>query len=210
MPIQVLTLAQLRKVTNTSAEQLRSDRFRDQGVAAFGASDWVLPGRPLAIDAVAIAVRDELAKVLPRKTASVITRGWFDKWIEGVARVEHNNEQIVFVVAQLTSGDEWRCALGPAPKLVEHIAQLPRWKVCVAVDIGDIMRTIRERATKARIDLSGSFFLPIDDLRAQQLIGEFREARERAGFKPKKPLAVQITSAMRDKIAALAAPAARH
>jgi hypothetical protein len=202
MPIQVLTPSQLREVTKTSPEQVRSDRFRNLAVAAFGAADWVLPRRPLAVDAVAVALRDDLAKVLPRKTASVIVRGFFDLWIEAVARAEHGGESIIFLVAQLVSGpDEWRCAIGPAAKLSEHIAQLPPWKVCVTADVGEIMRGIRERASNKGIDLSGgSFFLPLDHPLTQEWISEFRAARQKAGFEPKP---VRISAEMRKQIEVL-------
>ena len=67
MPILTLTNRQLLALTNTTANQYRQDKFREQAVAALGAAEPVLEDRPLLVDAMAMIIRDDLARHRTRR-----------------------------------------------------------------------------------------------------------------------------------------------
>ena len=96
----ILTLpsqSALFAVTGTNPATHRSDLFREQAAAAFGAAEPVLKERPLAVDAVAMKLRDELnERGLSRKLSATIVRGYFDHWIEAVAHADYDGQDVVF------------------------------------------------------------------------------------------------------------------
>jgi len=156
----------LLKITGTNPATWRSDLHRGLGVAAFGAAEPVLRNRPLALDALAVRLRDELAERLPRKHAGAIVRGFFDHWGEGVAYAEHEGQDTVFVTAELdhrAHGDSnWRCAIGPFDTLQAFINDLPKpVRRVLYVHVLEVLADIRRCAAEAGIDLSGGhFFVP--------------------------------------------------
>ncbi len=163
MPILTLTNRQLLALTNTTANQYRQDKFREQAVAAFGAAEPILEDRPLLVDAMAMIIRDDLARSIPRRAAATTVRAFWDKWIEAIARVEHRGEEVVFAVAEQSEG-VWWC--GTLRRLV--IANAPQ-----------LYSELQNRADKLRFDLSaGDLFLAPDDPLFISWVTEFREQRE--------------------------------
>ena len=151
-------------LSGTKDATYRSDVFRGQSVAAFGAPEPVLESGPLALDAVAIAIRDDLARAIPRDVAAAIVRGYFDYWFDAVSNAEHHNQAVVFVAAELLgSGNNWRAGYGPTAKLPEYVASLANPRRLVVVYVNDILDQIRKRAAKAGLDLSGRSFAPPPD-----------------------------------------------
>jgi hypothetical protein len=169
MPILVLpTQRDLFTVTGVNAATYRSDIFRGLGAAAFGTAEPLLENRPLGLDAVALKIRDKLNELgLKRKLAAVITRGFFDRWVEGVSFAEHAGQSIVFVVVELDPkkfGDRpWVCAVGPTAKLDDYIRTLPSPRRRILfVDLREMLDDIRKRGVKAGLDMSAHFFVPPD------------------------------------------------
>ena len=178
MPILTARPNELLVMTGTNAATLRSDRLRKVSVAAFGAEFPVLEERYLLIDGVAMLIRDDLSRSgMLRRAAAMVVRGFFDKWIEAVARIEHRGEDVLFVVAEQAEGIWW-CGTGLAAQLPDFIRnQPPRRLFCV--NIAAILLAMRSRAEKAGYDLTGgSFFLPPDHELYLQWVKEFRERRE--------------------------------
>jgi hypothetical protein len=139
-----------------------SDIHRGQGAAAYGTAEPIR--QVLALDAVALNIRDGLHELgLKRKLAANITRGYFDKWADGIAHVVHDRQPIAFGASQLDD-DVWMCAVGPAQKLDEYIASLPRpRRRSFFVDLHDIVADIRQRSMAAGVDLRARpFFFPSD------------------------------------------------
>ena len=151
-------------LSGTKDATYRSDVFRGQSVAAFGAAEPVLELGPLALDAVAIAIRDDLARAIPRNVAAAIVRGYFDFWFDAVSHAEHHKQAVIFVAAELHgSGNNWRAGYGPTAKLSEFVASLTLPRRVVVVYVNDILDQIAQRAAKAGFDLSGYFFAPPPD-----------------------------------------------
>jgi hypothetical protein len=178
MAILTLTHRDLLALTNTSPTQYRQDRFRNQSVAAFGAAEPVLKDRPLLVDAMAMMIRDDLARSIPRRAAATTVRAFWDKWIEAVARVEHRREPVLFAVAEQSEG-VWWCATGPAEQLPAFVAnQLPLRRL-VVVNVAELMLELQNRADKLGFDLSpGDLFLAPDHPHFIRWVTEFREQRE--------------------------------
>jgi hypothetical protein len=154
-------------VTGTRAATWRSDVFRGQSVAAFGEAEPILKSHPYGLDAAAIEIRNDLAKAIPRAHAAAITRGYFDFWADAVSHAEHDGQALVFVVAErdpLISSDDWRAAYGPAEKVDEYIASLPKpLRRVVVVGINGALKAIRERADTLGIKLPNvPFFVSPD------------------------------------------------
>ena len=179
MPILTLTNRQLLALTNTTANQYRQDKFREQAVAAFGAAEPVLEDRPLVLDAMAMIIRDDLARSIPRRAAARTVRAFWDKWIEAVARVEHRGESVVFAVAEQSEGGVWWCGIGPAQQLPAFVANRPPLRRLVFANIPQLYSELQNRATKLGFDLSaGKLFLPPDHPLFISWVSEFREQRE--------------------------------
>jgi hypothetical protein len=152
-------------VTGTNPTTYRSDVHRAQGAAAFGVAEPIFKDRPLALDAVAICLRDELnERGLSREVAAAVVRGFFDRWAEGISHADHDDQDVIFGVVELDPQkfpDTWRCAVGPAEKLDEYLKGLPRpQRRALFVHLRETLAGIRGRATKAKLDLSGRFFVP--------------------------------------------------
>jgi hypothetical protein len=195
LPILQARQNELLVMTGTNASSLRSDRLRKVSAAAFGAERPVLVDRCLLIDGVALLICDDLRRSgMARRAAAMVVRGFFDKWIEAVARIEHRDEAVLFAVAEQSPG-VWWCAAGLADQLPGFIRSNPPRRLFV-VNIAMIMLDMKKRAAKAGFDLSGgSFFLPPDHELYLQWTDEFRERREAAQaqfdplhMKPPRPL----------------------
>ncbi|WP_454619349.1 hypothetical protein [Bradyrhizobium cenepequi] len=152
-------------VTGINPATYRSDVFRDQSVAAFGASEPVARDRPLVLDAVAIRLRDELQELgLSRKLAASIVRGFFDRWAEGVAYADHENQDVIFAVIEFDPRKfrdvPWVCTVGPAEKFEDYLKTLPRpRRRIVFVHLRETLADLRERAAKAKVELPEHFFV---------------------------------------------------
>jgi hypothetical protein len=178
MPILTLTNRQLLALTNTSSNQNRQDKFREQAVAAFGAAEPVLEDRPLVLDAMAMIIRDDLARSISRRAAATTVRAFWDKWIEAIARVEHRCEEVVFAVAEQCEG-VWWCGTGPAQQLPAFVANRPPLRRLVIANVPQLYSELHNRADKLGFDLSaGDLFLAPDDPLFVKWVTEFREQRE--------------------------------
>jgi hypothetical protein len=154
-------------VAGINSATYRSDLFRGQGAAAFGTAEPLLQNRPLGLDAVALRIRDGLNDLgLSRKLAAVITRGFFDRWVEGVVHADHDRQSIVFVVVELDPKKlvhPWVCAIGPDAKLDDYIRGLPApQRRVLFIELRDLIDDIRNRGMEAGLDMSAPFFVSAD------------------------------------------------
>jgi hypothetical protein len=198
VPILTAKLHELLVMTGTSDNNLRTDRLRGYATAAFGAERPVMDDRCLLIDGVAILIAADLRRSgMSRGPAAMITRGFFDKWIECVSRIEHREEDVLFAVAE-QEPKLWWCAAGAAAQLPGYLRSNPPRRIFI-VNVAAIMLGMRERAKKAGYDLGGgSFFLPPDHPLYQEWIADFAARRQASQdrfdpvhMKPPKPLTVQ-------------------
>jgi hypothetical protein len=213
MPILTLTNRQLLALTNTTANQYRQDKFREQAVAAFGAAEPVLEDRPLLVDAMAMIIRDDLARSIPRRAAATTVRAFWDKWIDAVARVEHRDEAVVFAVAEQSEG-VWWCGTGPAEQLPAFVANQPPLRRLVIANVPQLYTELQNRADKLGFDLAaGELCLAPDDPLFISWVTEFREQREalqrkfdplHGGRAPPRPSAQQ-RKALETRVAVVAA-----
>jgi hypothetical protein len=187
MPI-ILALPDMRwlfAITGTNPATWRSDVHRGLSVAAFGVAEPVLESRPLALDAVAIHIRDDLiAGDLPRKLAGAIVRVFFDRWAEGIAHAEQDGQDVVFYAAELDprkfgTDSNWRCGVGPADGFERHLASLPKpIKRVLFIHLLETLADIRRCAAEAGLDLSaGRFFVPPDHPLLAECKAEFETWR---------------------------------
>src|SRR2546430_17427063 len=121
MPILPLTNRQLLALTNPTANQYRQDKFREQAVAAFGAAEPILEDRPLLVDAMAMIIRDDPARSIPRRAAATTDRAFWGKRVEGTARVQARGGEVVFAVPAHSEGLRRRWA-GPSQQLPTFVA----------------------------------------------------------------------------------------
>jgi hypothetical protein len=187
MAILTCSQRELLQLTDISSLVYRQDKFRGQGVAAFGCEAPVLENRPLVLDAVACLVRDSLADQLPRtgeqhrNRAAAFTRNFWPEWAEAVAWVEHHRQPIVFALAEREDG-QWWVAPGRADTLADYVRD--EWKksplrTLVCVNVADILDNIDKRAAKHGLDLrTGSVILPPDDPNLVAWLAEFRQWRD--------------------------------
>jgi hypothetical protein len=190
MPILVLSGYQdLFTVAGVVKKTYYSDIHRGQGAAAYGAAEPIR--QVLGLDAVALNIRDELNELgLKRKMAAHMTRCFFDRWVEGVSFVQHEKQTIVFGATQLDD-DLWVSAVGPAAKLDQYIATLPRpRRRSFFVDLHDIIADIRARGEKAGLDMrSRPFFFPPDHpqmIETKKYWEAWRKENEVEGDRPPK------------------------
>jgi hypothetical protein len=156
MPILIAELQQILVLTDTNHATLRSHRVRGTAACAFGTThpvkDWWL------LDAVAMLVRDDLVRSgMPMRVAAIITRIFFDHWSLALSHFEHLKQRWLFTTAEL-GRDQWWTARGPAKDLPGFIDKLPREATprrIFNVDLAEILSVIKQRAEKARFDLSG-------------------------------------------------------
>jgi hypothetical protein len=197
MPILTARLNELLVMTGVSGNNLRTDRLRGHAVAAFGAERPIFDDRCLLIDGVAMLVAADLRRSgMSRRGAAMVTRAFFDKWVDCVSRIEHRDEDVLFAVGEQSPG-VWWCGAGLAGQLPSYLRSNPPRRIFI-VNVAAMMFNMRERAEKAGYDLSGgSFFLPPDHELYVQWTKEFRERREAAQeqfdpqhMKPPKPLSV--------------------
>jgi hypothetical protein len=177
--VSILTarLPQLLVLTGVNAASLRTDRLRKLSVAAFGAAEPILLDRYLLVDGVAWRVRDELAgQGMVRRAAAMITRAFFDKWIEAVARIEHRCEPVVFAVAEQSAG-VWWCGTGNADGLADYVRTQSPLRRLFVVNVEQILAGMKHRGERADFDLRGNFFLPPDHPLFTEWIAEFAARR---------------------------------
>jgi hypothetical protein len=185
VPVPILTLdsrSQLLTLTATGSQQYDQDRFREQQVGAFGANEPPVTNRPLLLDALAMVIRDDLAKsISPRRAASNIVRGFADQWQNALAHIEHRGQAWLFMAAQ-QSETVWFCAAGPKEGLPAFVAmqqnRAPLRRIIV-VDIAALMEEIAARAKQAGLDLSqGTYYVAPDHPFHVEWANEFRQWRE--------------------------------
>jgi hypothetical protein len=184
--VPLLTLdsrSQLLTLTATSSQQYDQDRFREQQVGAFGANEPPVTNRPLLLDALAMVIRDDLAKsISPRRAASNIVRGFADQWQTALAHIEHRGQTWVFMAAQ-QSAKVWCCGAGPKKDLPAFVAMQVQngapFRRIVVVDITALMAEIAARAKQAGLDLSqGTYYVAPDHSFHVKWASEFRQWRE--------------------------------
>jgi hypothetical protein len=187
--ILTATVREMLALTGTNAATLRNDRRRGHMVAAFGAADTALPGRYFVIDAVAVALRNELVdNGLRLKDAAALVRAYFDHWIAAVAHIEHRQRAWLWAVAETETAGVWWSASGPADEFLTFIKNQPRPKRLILVNVPKVLDGILKRAAKAKLDLStGSFFLPPEHELFIEWTSEHRKRRE-AGLRRHDPL----------------------
>jgi hypothetical protein len=126
MPILSATFRQLITLTGENPSTFRSDRLRGNDVAAFGGKRSVLgPSKYLVVDGLAWKIRDALSDDgVKRHFAAMIVRGFSDRWLECVARIEHRNEVMMFACAEQAE-KTWWCGAGLASELPAFLASSP-------------------------------------------------------------------------------------
>ena len=166
------------------------------------------------MDAVAVMLLERLhTRGVSRKIAALIVRVEWLKWMEAVANIEHpepghDGEHWVFVACQLDKkimGDfNWVALSGPInqlSKFVEDAQASGKLQRIFIVDVTEIIKTIRQRAEAALIDLSlGSFFLPPDHPLYIEWKAEFTEYRKQLQIKADDLRAPKIDKATFAKI----------
>jgi hypothetical protein len=192
MAILTVDLHQLLALTGTNRSTMRSDKRDGEAVAAFGVRQPIVEDRFLALDAVAMLVRDDLqAAGMKRKIATNTTLAFWPEWVECVARIEYEKAAWLFSVAEVEAR-QWWAAAGPALQLPAFIAKLPQQHVprrLLTVNVARILSDIHKRAKRSRLDLSaGRFTLPPDHPTMVEWIAEVRQRREASqrGFDPAK------------------------
>jgi hypothetical protein len=179
MLIGSVPLKTLLALTGINRETLKSDRLRGYSVAAFGAARSVVDERCLLVDAIAMLIHNDLSGTLHRRAASVVVRGFWDKWAEALARIEHKNEPVLFAIGQ-SSETVWWAGSGLARELPLFVANQPPMQRLLTVNIARHKCNMEQRAEKLGIGLStGWFILPPDDPRFVSWMAEFRRDRER-------------------------------
>jgi hypothetical protein len=179
MLIGSVPLKTLLALTGINRETLKSDRLRGYSVAAFGAARPVVDERCLLVDGIAMLIHNDLSGTLHRRAAAVVVRGFWDKWAEALARIEHKNEPVLFAIGQY-SETVWWAGSGLARELPLFVANQPPMQRLLTVNIARHKCNMEQRAEKLGIDLStGWFILPPDDPRFVSWMAEFRRDRER-------------------------------
>lgn len=183
MGILTTTTSRMLILAGKKPNSYRGERARRQVAAAFGAAEPVLRGCTMVVDAVALCIVDDLAaQGLARRQAAHIVRTFFDRWIEAVSRIEHNNEAIVFTVCELDpavcDGNDMRVGIGPADGVTEFKLSLLGLKRMVIVNVAQIMHDVEMRGRAASLDLTvGDFFLPPNHPLFVEWIADFRRWR---------------------------------
>jgi hypothetical protein len=177
MLIGSVPLKTLLALTGINRETLKSDRLRGYSVAAFGAARSVVNERCLLVDGIAMLIHNDLSGTLHRRAASVVVRGFWDKWAEALARIEHKNEPVLFAIGQ-SSETVWWAGSGLARELPLFVANQPPMQRLLTVNIARHKCNMEQRAEKLGIGLSTGFILPPDDPRFVSWMAEFRRDRE--------------------------------
>ena len=181
MSVKSFSFNEMLELTGENAATLRNDRRHGQAVAAFGAAEPSGHNKWLLVDCVAMRIRDQLTeRGMKRKLAAWYVLAFSDQWLEGVSRVEHQQQAILLAVADL-GGGEWWAAFGAAEKFLAFLkAQaLPKPpERLYTVELAEIMNDIHQRAQKAGIHL-GDFILAPNHPQLVQWTTAFRNAREK-------------------------------
>lgn len=229
-----LTLAQLLTLSDTSAEGLKGLRRRDQLALAFGQRFAYQSLTFFPIDAVGMRLAAGLGNYLGLLKAAQVVRLWSDDWLRVVAEVEHSGVLVEWCVVELVDAlgkkATWTStARSPdgtsAPNFAEvkgRIAQFSETsefaKMCAAAGLGPgarpqallcvpvkpILATIRQRAAKEGLDLSGPF-MPAPGPALDVLLKPYVEARDRAVRE-----VASLTKRGREKLAEQAGQASRQ
>jgi hypothetical protein len=179
MPILAATAAELIVLAGVTAAKFRADLKRGNSVMAFGGARPSGFGKYLAVDAVAMAIRDDLYDHgMSRGEAAWHTRNFWDTWALAGSRLEHFGVPNLFAVGELADGVQW-CAAGPEHDLPAFLKNQPKSRRLFVVNLEAQLNEIRQRADKAGMDLSrGSFFPAPENPVFIQLLTEFRDRRE--------------------------------
>jgi hypothetical protein len=152
--------------------------MRRTAVGAFGITH---PVCWLAIDAVAMAVRDELQRSgMTMRQAVNMALAFWPEWTTALAKVEHEGEPWLFVVAETLKG--WWCASMVARELPEGLRHLPIEAVprrMFIVNMPHLLIEMRERAKQTGLDLSGGHFIvPADHPELATWMADVRDRRK--------------------------------
>ena len=152
---------------------------------AFGTPLPATPGRYLDLDLVAMAINVGLTQSLGREISTTIVTAFFDQWASAVGHAEADPAQDFFIAV---GGVGWDGAKkGPKLSLVTHgmLDQITQdfraTKDLVGfltVNITDILRRLRTRASAAGIDLRRPFFFPPDDPRFDEILTQVKRERD--------------------------------
>lgn len=144
---------------------------------AFGVPFPAAPGRYLDLDLVAMAINLGLSQPFGREISTAIVVGFFDQWARAVGYAEANPGQEFFLAI---GGIGWDVAKKGAKLLtvthgtIDEISNDFRGTRDLVgyftVNVSDIIRRLRDRGEKLRIDLSSPFFFPPDDARFEQML----------------------------------------
>jgi hypothetical protein len=180
MPILGATAAELIVLAGVTAANFRADMKRGHSVLAFGGARPSGFGKYLAVDAVAMGIRDDLYDHgMSRGEAAWYTRNFWDTWALAGSRLEHHGVANLFVVGELDDGVEW-CSAGPEHDLPTFLKNFPKSVRLFVVNLQAQLNEIRQRADRAGMDLSAGSFLPAPENPVfVQLLAEFRDRRER-------------------------------
>ena len=182
MPILTVTRPQMIEVAGLNPSSYRVYQSAGDGAAAFGAdAPLLLEKRALVMDAVALMVRDALAKSLPRKFAAQIVRMWWDHWAWAVTYAEHAGEPHAFVQVETTAAsNNWHSLVCPLGELEAQLNRFPNMRRFIGINIPDILHTAHQRAELLGADLSaGSIWLPPDHPLHVEWMQEFAAWRDR-------------------------------
>ncbi len=179
MSVKTFSFQEMLILADENAATLRNDRRHGQAVAAFGAAEPSHHARWLLVDGVAMRIRDKLnERGMKRQMAAWYVRGFSDQWIEGVSRVEHQQQAILLAVAYL-GGGQWWAATGLKEDFLAFLEEQPKMpEQLYTVELAEVMDDIKKRAQKAGIHL-GDFFLPPDHPQLVQWTTQFKNAREK-------------------------------
>ncbi len=152
---------------------------------AFGTPLPAMPGRYLDLDLVAMAINLGLTQSLGREISTTIVTAFFHQWASAVGHAEADPTRDFFMAV---GGVGWDPAKkGPKLLLLTHgtldeINQdFRNTKDLVGyftVNISDIIRRLRTRASAAGIDLSRPFFFPPDDPRFNGILTQVKRERD--------------------------------
>ena len=166
-------------MTPTAFDQLG---YAGNVALAFGSPVPATPGRYLPADLVAMVLAAQLTRALGRRNATDFVLGFFDTWIDAVARAEVEPETpFFFAVAAIgprNDPDEYLITSGAAAEIEKDLAEIRGRYTLVRVGINGILQTIRDAAKRVSVDLSAPFFLPSTHADYSYFIITAREERE--------------------------------
>jgi hypothetical protein len=149
---------------------------------AFGTPIPAAPGRYFDLDLVAMAIASGLAPTLGRQAATTITLAFFNQWVAAVGHADADPTQNYFFAIGAVGWDDSerrpRELLVTNGTIKDITSDLRDAGSVIAINITDVVKRLRAKASTAGIDLSQSFFYPPEHERFSQIIAEFEQERE--------------------------------